>query len=146
MDWAIKALITNKKFGKIIIASRCITRDIQYIPETIALLKKSTHQVLVMGPVVEYQYLLPKLLAKFGDSPDIMKYSAYEEKKQLSNTLAKFITSTSGDYLPTINYMCNSEKAECQLTTRNGIPMQFDYGHLTHEGAVTIMSKFIAEK
>jgi hypothetical protein len=54
MDWAIKALITNKKFGKIIIASRCITRDIQHIAKTIALLNKSSNHIQVIGPVVEY--------------------------------------------------------------------------------------------
>jgi hypothetical protein len=66
MDWAIKDLITNKQFGKIIIAGRWITRDIQHIAETIALLNKSSNHIQVIGPVVEYQYPLPMLLENFA--------------------------------------------------------------------------------
>jgi hypothetical protein len=94
-----------------------------------------------MGPVVEYQYPLPKLLAKFGDSPESMKYSAYSVQKQLSIALAKATILAGGNYIPTIDYLCNSEKTECQLTNYNGIPMQFDYVHLTHEGASQLIEK-----
>ncbi|AGH46307.1 hypothetical protein C427_4202 [Paraglaciecola psychrophila 170] len=81
IDRVINDLTINKHFDIIISRGRWKARDVQYIPETIALLKKSTLQVLVMGPVVEYQYPLPKLPAKFGDSPESMKYSAYSVQK-----------------------------------------------------------------
>ena len=31
---------------------------------------------------------------------------------------------------------------ECITETEDGSPLAFDYGHLTHDGAVTLLEKF----
>ncbi|MEP1446575.1 MAG: acyltransferase family protein [Paraglaciecola sp.] len=145
MDWAINDVIANTKIDKIIISGRWIERDIQYLASTITLLKKHTDHVLVAGPVIEYEYPLPMLLAKFGDSPKVMQFTDYAKRKHLDLELARATSMAGGEYQSTIDYMCSSE-LKCQRTTSEGVPMQFDYGHLTHEGAVTIMDKYISEK
>lgn len=146
VDWAINDLITAKRFDKIIIAGRWIATDVQYVEQTIKMLKEHSPNVTALGPVIEYQYPLPILLAKFGNSSNIMTYSIYEQQQQLSSALAAATLTAGGNYFPTIEYMCNGNKLTCQLITEDGIPVQFDYGHLTHEGAVSVMAKYALDE
>jgi peptidoglycan/LPS O-acetylase OafA/YrhL len=140
IDWGMHTLITDKQFDEIIVAARWKHKDLQFLDTTLSFLKQYTPNVTVFGPVVEYQYPLPKLLAMAGDSPEIMQYANYVKVKQLSNQMAKIILKTGARYYPTVEYMCEVG-SPCQFTTQKDIPMQFDYGHLTHEGALEILSQ-----
>jgi peptidoglycan/LPS O-acetylase OafA/YrhL len=145
-DWALNELLPNQRFDKIIISARWQSKDIQLINEITNQLKKYSDDIEVIGPVVEYQHSLPKLLAKLGSSSEIMRFANYSERKKVDLELERVTTLAGAKYLSAIKYLCSEDGSTCQLTTGTNIPMQFDYGHLTHEGAIVIMSQLNAEK
>jgi hypothetical protein len=42
-------------------------------------------------------------------------------------------------YVSILRELCGTRR--CRTTTASGVPTQFDYGHLTYEGAAYILSK-----
>ena len=139
MDWAFNKLTADARFSKIILAGRWLQEDIEHIANTISLLKNSTKTVLVMGPVIEYDYSLAMLLAKFGDSPSLMQFTNYDEHRRFSLDVEKATLQGGGEYFSTVEAMCGNG-AICQFTTERGVPTQYDYGHLTHEGALNLVT------
>lgn len=138
MSWAFKGLITQHKFDKIILAGRWKDSDLKRIPQTLTSLRNHVALVEFIGPVVEYDHPLPWLLAKLGNSDKLMNYANYNEKKQLDTLLKEVVTKNKGKYRSVIDVICTTEKS-CQHTSSDNTPLQFDFGHLTHEGAAFIL-------
>ena len=40
------------------------------------------------------------------------------------------------DYISLIDTLCPTNTTACRTLTSDGVPITFDYGHFTHEGAV----------
>jgi peptidoglycan/LPS O-acetylase OafA/YrhL len=145
LNWAMKELIVNHKFDKIIISGRWKSKHVQYIPETIATLQEYASQVQVIGPVIEYLHPLPMLLAKFGPDAELTQFSIYENRKELDSQLEATTDLAGGNYMSPLTYMCSSIK-RCQYTSKTNVPMQFDYGHLTHEGAMAVIATSLKDE
>ena len=139
MDWAFK-LIEKGHFNKIVLGGRWLMGDIPHIADTVDLLRQSASIVQVMGPVIEYQYPLSMLLAKFGDNPSIMQFANYDESRQFSLKVAQATAQGGGEYFSTLDYLCQADGI-CQFINEQGIPIQYDYGHLTHEGALMLLGE-----
>jgi hypothetical protein len=140
MQWAFDDLINQVKFEKIIIAGRWRKQHIKKLESTIEHLKRKTNFIEFLGPIMEYNTDLPRLLISYqSEQSKILEHSLYFEKQALDKQFSKTISETPASYISLFNALC--ELGNCTLTTEQGIPVQFDYGHLTLEGSEMLLEK-----
>ena len=140
ISWSNAELISSKRFDKIILSGRWIKRDVEKIAKTIEFYKQYTDDVVVYGPVVEYEYALPWLLAKFGGHANLEQFSRYELISETDRRFQPEVLKAGGTYQSILNTICLSANT-CTYISSQGKPMQFDYGHLTHSGAADLLLK-----
>lgn len=136
-------LISQYRFDKIILASRWDSHDLEMLDDTVRLIMQQTDELLVVGRTLEYYQYLPRVLAMNGLSNiknDIHNRYSYLRKMDL-----KFVVLSNEfgfKYLSLIDALCSKEQT-CRALTKKGVPIAFDYGHFTHEGALSIVKQKI---
>lgn len=135
--------IPDHKLDGIIIAGRWRKSEISDVLKTVKYLEKFTSNVIVLGPINEYGSSLPRILAKseYYNNHDIANKSLTRGIDDISADLGAKLSGSGAVYIPIYNLIC-SEK--CIEYADNGVPLQFDYGHLTLDGARVVARK-IAE-
>ena len=89
---------------------------------------------------MEYNTDLPRLLISYqAEQNKIFEHSLYFEKQALDKQFSKTTSETPATYISLFNTLC--ELGTCTLMTEQGIPVQFDYGHLTLEGSEMLLDK-----
>ena len=132
LQWALNKAIPTGQFNEILIASRWKLNDIPNVKPFIDKIEPFTDRITVMGPVVEYKYSLPWLMAKIPEE-DIKYFSNFNGQAEVNKKLQKVVSSTNARFYPVIDKMC-SARDKCTHYVE-GTPIQFDYGHLTQKGA-----------
>ncbi|MDB4090683.1 acyltransferase, partial [Pseudomonadales bacterium] len=137
--WAYNELIESHYFDVIFLSGRWVEGDITDLVKTIEWLGDKTKNITVLGPIIEYDQALPRLLATDVTSNiGIKQARMYAKIKKANDLLMVEIAKTSANYISVLDYIC-ADQDRCLVTTTEDIPMQFDYGHLTHEGAVELL-------
>lgn len=124
----------------IVLAARWTRADMAGLLGTVERLKRFGVQIYVIGPIVEYQRKLPQLLTKsiLSDDADMVARSRSKAQKVLDEELAVALRDSGATYISAFQTLCPSDR--CVTLTEAGVPVQWDYGHLTREG-----SQFVAE-
>jgi peptidoglycan/LPS O-acetylase OafA/YrhL len=136
MNYIITSFIPNQKLDNIIISARWKVSDIALLEKTVSELAKYTTRITVMGRIEEYNQALPRLIAQgMVRAPnDVDNYVTQFERKdiqEIDNAFLKINWPANVKYLSTYDIMQN----QCNSLLINGVPKQFDYGHLTAEGS-----------
>ncbi len=139
VEWVYGELINKYRFDKIIISARWRDNDITKLKQTLSYLAEYNTDVIVLGPIIEYNVPLPRLLAKGLSTEEVMNKSSYHEIK-IRDLKIRSTTEEYARFISVLDTMCEY-KTTCDLQTEDSIPLQFDYGHLTSEGATYIMKK-----
>ncbi len=132
-----------KNINSIIISARWEDNDIKPLITTISYLKSLGYNVTVLGPIVEYTTDLPKLIVL----SDVWKKNFTDSRRIIMNIMStdeklKNLSKQSGfTYISTLNTICSNAKT-CAVEDQYGIPLQFDYGHLTAAGATYVGYKW----
>jgi peptidoglycan/LPS O-acetylase OafA/YrhL len=134
MQWGLNALTAEYNFTRIILAARWNIDDLPALIQTIKQLENATTEVVVFGPIIEYDFPLPRLLASYQTRLEISDFNHYLTIKNIDSAFSKAIKETSAQYISVLDTICKSNTT-CSLTTDANIPLQYDYGHLTFEGA-----------
>ncbi|PTP07414.1 hypothetical protein CWN85_13935 [Vibrio splendidus] len=138
-------LVDNKnEIKEIWLASRWDKEDDGKILEAIQRIRSINPElrVVVFGPIPEYDFDLPKLMALdniFNRSlvSKSLRRAPYEVDEYLSKKFDGVIDKVS--YISIYKLLC--ENTQCSYLTPQGSPMQFDYGHLTKNGSVYLSGK-----
>jgi len=100
-------------------------------------------RVIVFGPIVEYDQSLPRILAKAIASDKPLSDYATEHRrpaqKAINLTFAKALKKEGLEYFSTYEAICNPE---CMIWAEEGVPLQFDDGHLTRQGSAYVARQF----
>jgi len=139
VSWAYSSLLEKYRFDKIILSAKWQKGDGKKLEATINHLKQYTKDIVILGPIVEYDIDLPRLLAQSNEESEIMVHSRYKEINRINQELFKSTGSNGAKYVSVLDVVCPSEKS-C-ITVNDGAPIQFDYGHLTYDGAKLLLSK-----
>ena len=141
MRRALTRYIKENKFDAVILSGNWQIYDVEPLLDTVALINEYTDRVIVLGPVIQYSQALPVLLARFADGKkeprQIKKARLYEQIAEIDARLKSALRDSSAEYYSALDIMCPN--TQCVTTDENGIPLQFDYGHLTYEGAILIL-------
>ncbi|MHB8885928.1 MAG: acyltransferase family protein [Methylovirgula sp.] len=137
--------VPNHKLDGVILAGFWEPSEIPQLKATIAYLKPLVGKVTVFGPIIRYDEPLATLLAKsllHGDLRDVKKHEV-DDIAGLDATMQKAIAPLT-TYVSIYQAMCPG--GTCQLFAAPGVPMQFDYHHLTRQGAARLMQDIRARQ
>ncbi|QNG48490.1 acyltransferase family protein [Sphingobium yanoikuyae] len=122
----------------VLLAARWRADELPELARTVRYLRRFTSRVVVFGPIVQYGDPLPRLLAdeERGGRDDLVSASRKPLDRKLDDKMAMLVQLAGGEYVSLYKALCSGKK--CQSMTREGVPLQFDYGHLTPEGSIAL--------
>ena len=94
-------------------------------------------RVILIGPIVQYDDALPRLLAFSLEYHD--PTHADHHRRDLSNLdeeMRQIAERRGVKYISLYKALC--ERRTCEVFASPGVPLQFDYGHLTKDGSVLV--------
>ena len=108
-------------------------------------LRKQGIDVVLVGPMPEYQSRLPRLIAKSIQSQDpaLVHRSISPDSLALDQLMSSFARENGISYVSLASALCN--EGNCVEYAAPGIPLLFDSDHLTDAGAA-MLAKQIAPK
>jgi peptidoglycan/LPS O-acetylase OafA/YrhL len=138
MNFVFSDFINNTQLDGIILIARWSEHPYHLLPATVRFLGEVTDNIIVFGPTVEYKGVLPILLAqaRWYGNPEIPSRSIDPRIKQVSDDIKNSLSNINVNFIPILDIVCPN--GICVETTPLGIPIQFDYGHLTDQGALWI--------
>ena len=144
-NYIYREFLPKNRLDGVILVGRWRATDFPKVAPTLAHLKKYADNVVVFGPTVEYRGEFPLLLAseKLNGTEGIIEAALDPSKKGLSDELGRIVTAENVggkvEYVAIYDVICG--KDGCLKTAANGVPMQFDYGHLTLEGSELVINR-----
>jgi hypothetical protein len=132
MAYVLETFIPNAQLDGIIISGRWELTDLTGLISTVHRLSRYAPRVIVSGPIVEYHQSLPRILAKaiVSGRPPAEYAAEYRRpaQKEINLAFAKALKKEGIEYFSTYEAICNPE---CMILSEEGVPLQFDDGHLT---------------
>lgn len=140
MNDVLRTFVPASKLDGILFAGRWTPADFDRLHETIAFVKPYVGDIVVFGPIVEYKTDLPTLLAKdrYHKTTEVSAHARKTERKTVSDRLAARLGDTQVRFISLYDAICKPEG--CTELTPDGVPLQFDYGHLTLPGARLVVN------
>lgn len=142
MELAFADHIPAGVFDAVIIAGRWRASEAAAARETAEFAARYAKQVIVFGPIIEYDVSLPRLLAvsaRDGSSSAVDQARHLAEVRSTDEAFRQALAGAPVRYFSIVSAICPSEV--CAVTTDGGVPLQHDYGHLTLEGAKWLLAK-----
>ena len=142
INYVYRDFLPKNRLDGVILVGRWRATDFPKVAPTLAHLKPLAGEVVVFGPTVEYDGEFPLLLAreKLTGVDGFTEEALDPEKKGLSDALGRVVAAEGGvDYVPVYDAIC--AEGRCIETTPEGVPLQFDYGHLTLAGAELVVAR-----
>jgi peptidoglycan/LPS O-acetylase OafA/YrhL len=138
MQFVFNDFLVNNKVDKVLLSASWKDEDLPDLLATLEMLKSKGLEVVVLGPIVEYDGALPRLLVDGirYNSPTIangMRTSGIRERDRVMNRL---VTDKGATYVSVYDSVCGS--GACEEFAEGDIPLQFDAGHLTAQGSIEV--------
>ncbi len=138
MQFVFNDFLVNNRIDKVLLAASWKDEDIADLTAVIDALKARGIDVAVLGPIVEYDRALPRLLAdRIRRGQNSVAYASrtpgIRERDQAMNAL---VTSRGAAYVSIYDAICRHDR--CDEFVQGDIPIQFDAGHLTEQGSVEV--------
>lgn len=126
----------------IILSARWIESDISDVERTLKALAGKAGRVVVLGPIAEYAMPLPRLLAQVssGRDPSLLIRARLDDQAKADRDLGTAVRAAGAGYASPYHLLCPNDAGPCQTVT-NGVPIQWDYGHLTAQGSLLLARK-----
>lgn len=139
---ALGPFIQRNRIDVLVLSARWIGSDVPDVERTIRTLRSKVGKIVVFGPIVEYDLALPRLLGQtaWRGNGDLLLTGRNPEQLLTDRLLSDAVRSGGADYVSTYSFLCPDPALAC-VTEDNGVPVQWDYGHLTAKG-----SELIAER
>lgn len=137
MQYVFNDFLATNKVDKVILSASWKDEDIPGLIETLDTLRSRGLDVTVLGPIVEYDGALPRLLADgiLRNKPVAqgMRTSGIRERDR---AMREVVISKGASYLSVYDSVCGGGR--CDEFAAGDVPLQFDAGHLTAEGSVEV--------
>ncbi len=143
MQFVYDDYLVHHHVDRIIIAAFWQPYDVARLDAAIRRLKALNQEVTLIGPIVQYDSPLPRLLAMSVEKndPELADRHRITSYDQLDAELAD--RARSSWHVPYISYndlLCSYET--CLKWSAFNVPLQWDWMHLTRPGALLIAEKF----
>jgi peptidoglycan/LPS O-acetylase OafA/YrhL len=130
--------LVKNKVDKVLLAASWKDEDLPILSTTLEILKSRGVDVTVLGPIVEYDAALPRLLADeiLRDSPAMANTRRTPGIRERDLAMREMVTARGATYLSVYDAVCHD--GHCDEFADDRVPMQFDAGHLTAKGSVEV--------
>jgi SGNH domain (fused to AT3 domains) len=138
MDFVFNDFLVNNKVDKILLSASWKDEDIPVLSGMLVKLKARGFDVAVLGPIVEYDGPLPRLLADeiLRNSPSIASAMRTPGIRERDRAMRQLVTDRGATYVSVYDSVCRNDR--CDEFAEGDIPLQFDAGHLTAKGSVEV--------
>jgi peptidoglycan/LPS O-acetylase OafA/YrhL len=137
MTAMFRDFLPNHPPGKLLIGAHWAASDLPSIAETLLWAAQHRIRVVLLGPMVEYDSALPRLLAFSVESGDNALPGRHEvDGRPLDKSMATMARQMGAEYVSFYDLLCTP--TGCQQFSADRMPLQFDYGHLTGPGSVLV--------
>lgn len=128
-------LVITRRFERIYLAHRWQEKDLQPLQQTIAFLKARKMAVTVIGPVAQFSDSFPLLLANAikANAPDGVEKYRLIAPAEIDRLMIAQVIKWGADYYSVQSAECPG--GVCRYLAHDGVPIHFDYGHVTQSGA-----------
>jgi peptidoglycan/LPS O-acetylase OafA/YrhL len=144
MQFVFNDFLVANKVDKVLLAASWKDEDIPALIDTIETLKSRGLDVVVFGPIVEYDGALPRLLADeiLRNSPWIASRTRTAGIRERDRAMSRIVAAKGASYLSVYDAVCRG--GHCDEFADSDIPMQFDAGHLTAKGSALVGQRLSA--
>jgi len=138
MQFVFDDFLVNNKVDKILLAASWKDEDLPMLSTTLDTLRGKGLPVTVLGPIVEYDNALPRLLAEeiLLSSPTFARGMRRPGVRERDLAMRRIVTGKGAVYVSLYDIVCRN--GICDEFAKGDIPLQFDAGHLTLEGSVKV--------
>jgi peptidoglycan/LPS O-acetylase OafA/YrhL len=138
MRFVFDDFLVNNKIDKVLLAASWKDEDLPMLSASLEILKSRGVDVTVLGPIVEYDAALPRLLADeiLRDSPAMANARRTPGIRERDLAMRDMVTARGATYLSVYDAVCHND--HCEEFADGRVPMQFDAGHLTAKGSVEV--------
>jgi len=140
-DWVFSDFLISHDVDLVIMGGRWKENEMQFVGPTLEALKELAKQVVIAGPTVEYEGTFPLLLARSELTREEFNFSETRTpgRDRINELMHSAATNAGLPYVDVLGTLCAIE--DCMLFAPDGVPMQFDYGHLTLSGARYVVAQ-----
>lgn len=130
------------RMALIVLAGRWLPQEVPDLIETARYLGGRAHQVVVVGPMVEYDVDLPRLLtlSLMRKDPSLPQGFVLHDRIILDKSVAQALRGLPVIYQSMAARECGLEGGPCRTVTANNVPMHFDHSHLTQSAARDVVA------
>jgi SGNH domain (fused to AT3 domains) len=144
MEFVFNDFLVSNKIDKILLAASWKDEDLPILSTTLEMLKPSGIDIIVLGPIVEYDSALPRLLADeiLHSSPAIASGMRTPGIRERDRAMRRIVAAKGATYVSVYDTVCHN--GVCDEFAGGDIPLQFDAGHLTPEGSLEVARRLSA--
>jgi peptidoglycan/LPS O-acetylase OafA/YrhL len=144
MQFVFNDFLVNNRIDKVLLAASWKDEDIPALSDTIETLKSRGFDVAVLGPIVEYDGALPRLLADeiLRNSPWLASRTRTAGIRERDRALSRLVAAKGATYLSVYDAVCRG--GYCDEFAEGDVPLQFDAGHLTAKGSLVVGRRLAA--
>ena len=130
-----------QRVDTVVLAGHWPGGDVKALKKTVEHVLRYADRVVVLGPVVEYDQAVPRLLARSIAEKDEKLPAEHLLKKprSLDKALERGLRTSGAEYFSVHEATCPDGK--CTLWAAPGVPMQFDRNHLTLLGGQLVLKR-----
>jgi hypothetical protein len=124
----------------VLIAARWDGADVSAVDQTLDWAKAHDLHVILAGPIVEYDSPAPRILAMAVQNHDPALPKQHQTDKTAVDAALKAVARRHHvPYISLQEMMCSA--GPCRVYATPGVPMQFDYSHLTRAGSIWVATQ-----
>ena len=134
-----------RKIGTVVLAGRWFSEDMPALVKTIAYLRTHGPQVVIVGPVVEYDADVPDALARAMLAHDFARLETLRiaDRAPLDARMRQLIPPTGAHYVSWFAIEC--PQGRCRRFSTSGGPLHMDRTHVTPELAAEMATQIAAQ-
>ncbi len=142
MSYVYSDYLPNHHVDRLLIAARWQNEDLLPLSRSLAWAKDRGISVVLFGPMVQYDMALPRLLAfSIRGNDQAIPDEHRVDQHALDDAMSAMAEKQGVEYVSFYRSLCGAQS--CEEFAVNGVPLQFDYGHLTREGSLLVAQKLI---
>ena len=144
MQFVFDDFLVNNKPDKVLLAASWKDEDLPILSATLDILKQRKLDVVVLGPIVEYDGALPRLLTDeiLQNKPSIASDMRTPGIVERDRDMRRIAAAGGATYISIYDSVCRM--GVCDEFAKDDVPLQFDAGHLTAAGSVKVARRLLA--
>lgn len=144
MHFIFDRYLPQRKVSWVLMAGYWNKTHLPQVEKTLDYLHARGFKVILAGPIVRYGIPLPQAMAMAitrndATLPDRMRV---HDTAQLDRAFEQIAKQHGAIFFSPYRALCVGQR--CRTTDDHGLPLQYDYGHLTSSGSLLVAEKFPA--